>query len=398
MIPQLSRIMIRNFKSIGFANVEMRPFMILVGPNGAGKSNFIDAMAFVSDCLNDGVDSALGTRGGLSAVRRNSISHPTDISVALLIRFDEDRVARYAFTIKSITKEEFKISEEKCSLSESLKEIANYERIEGKLRVSVEGLKPSIRNDRLLLPVIGSHEIFAPIYDFLTTMRFYSLIPQAIRTLHERDQGLFLRSDGSNAAAVLNRLMRDSVDGDENGDYQRLCRLLARVVAGIERVGHKPLGKYETIFFKQDIGSKFPFYFDALNMSDGTLRVLGILLALTQPGQHSLIAIEEPESTVHPAVAEMLVQVLKDTSNYRQIIVTTHSPEILEQEGLTVEDILHVSNIKNNTKIAPLSQESAQIVREQLYSLGDLQRINELRPDINAWPESQTGDLFKKLG
>jgi AAA15 family ATPase/GTPase len=81
MIPHIKQVRIRNFKSIGQLSVSLEPFTVLVGPNGSGKSNFIDALAFVKDCLADSLESAFRKRGGIGAVRRRSAGHPTNIEI-----------------------------------------------------------------------------------------------------------------------------------------------------------------------------------------------------------------------------------------------------------------------------------------------------------------------------
>jgi predicted ATPase len=119
-------------------------------------------------------------------------------------------------------------------------------------------------------------------------------------------------------------------------------------------------------------------------MSDGTLRVLGLLLAVYQPGQHSVVAIEEPEATVHPAVTELLVQVFMDASNERQILLTTHSPDILDQKELEDTQIRVVSLVQSRTQVSPLSDSSRKAIREKLYTPGELLRAGELGPDLQA--------------
>ena len=74
---RVRQVQIRNYKSIGQATVDLGNLTILVGANGAGKSNFLDALAFVSDCLSDSIELAFKNRGGLAAVRRRSGGHPT---------------------------------------------------------------------------------------------------------------------------------------------------------------------------------------------------------------------------------------------------------------------------------------------------------------------------------
>ncbi|MFH1076434.1 MAG: AAA family ATPase [Pseudomonadota bacterium] len=395
MIPHISRVVIKNYKSIGKAVVDMRPFLIFVGPNGSGKSNLFDSLEFVKDSLTTSVESALSLRGGLAAVRRNSISHPTDITIGAKILLDGESEAVYQFTIKSKKGELYRILYEKCSIRKGLDEYEEgFEIANGEFIKEISGLRPAILSDRLALPVASSIEPYRTVYNFLTSMRFYSLAPQELKKLQEADAGKYLEKDGHNAAAVLKRLLYESErGGDDDSGYMQVCRLLSKVVKGIQEVSRKSLGKYETITFKQNVGSTDPWNFDALSMSDGTLRVLGILLACFQPGIHSVIAMEEPEATVHPAVAELLVEVLKSTSEEKQVLLTTHSPEILDYKNLQQDDVMSVSSDRNNTIIAPLSEANKRAVREKLFSLGDLHRSGELAPDMDLWQKNQQTKL-----
>src|SRR5713101_3554241 len=73
----LTRVVLRNYKSIAACDVQLCPLVFLVGPNGAGKSNFLDALRFVADALRTSLDHALRDRGGIKEVRRRSGGHPT---------------------------------------------------------------------------------------------------------------------------------------------------------------------------------------------------------------------------------------------------------------------------------------------------------------------------------
>jgi hypothetical protein len=118
LVSRLREVQIRNYKSIGQARVPLGPLTILVGPNGAGKSNFLDALAFVSDCLADSIELAFKNRGGLSAVRRRSGGHPTHIGMRLVIDLDPNTVADYAFEIAAEKGEGFSVARERCEVSE----------------------------------------------------------------------------------------------------------------------------------------------------------------------------------------------------------------------------------------------------------------------------------------
>ncbi|MHC4504834.1 MAG: AAA family ATPase, partial [Planctomycetota bacterium] len=164
--------------------------------------------------------------------------------------------------------------------------------------------------------------------------------------------------------------------------------LLSRIVQGIERVEYRTVGQREALQFKQDVGMKHSFVFEALHMSDGTLRVLGVLLAVYQLGNHSLVAIEEPEATIHPAAAELLVEVLLDAAKERQILLTTHSPDILDHKDLEDPHIRVVTAERNRTLISPLSESSREGIRKRLYTPGELLRAAELTSDTQVAEEA----------
>ncbi|MFP4029808.1 MAG: AAA family ATPase [Candidatus Brocadiia bacterium] len=391
---RIIQIQIRNYKSIGQAVVDLSPLTVLVGPNGAGKSNFLDAIAFLQECLSDSVELAFKNRGGIGAVRRRSAGHPTHIGIRVDMALDADSSASYAFEIAAKPTERFRIARERCEVRSFMKDSQVFEVQDGRFKKEIPGIRPKVTTDRLALFAASATEEFRPVYDFLTSMRFYSIVPIRLRELQEPDPGDYLKRDGRNAAAVLKRLS----EVNQGKRYDRLCRLLATVVQGIERVEYQPVGQKETIQFKQDVGLKHPWTFDSLNMSDGTLRVLGLLLAVYQAGEHSVVAIEEPESTVHPAVAESIVEVLMDAAQEKQILFTTHSPDIIDHKEITDEQIRVVTMERNETLIAPLSDSSRDAIRKQLYTPGELLRTDELNPDVtSAKQEVKQLNLFSAM-
>jgi len=382
MPSYIRQVQIKNYKSIGQAVVDLNCFTALVGANGAGKSNFIDSLAFVAECLSSSIEMAFKNRGGIGAVRRRSGGHPYHIGLRLILELDE-AVADYSFEIAAKPKERFHISHERCHVHRRLFEASSsFEVKNGRFTREIPGLRPQVAADRLALYAASATEEFRPVYDFLTSIRSYSIEPGRLRELQDPDAGDFLKPDGSNAAAVLKRL-RDRYPER----YKSICRLLARVVSGVENVDYKAVGQKETLLFKQDVGLKDAWQFDALNMSDGTLRVLGLLLAAYQTEPASVVAIEEPEATVHPAASELLIEVLLDASHDRQILVTTHSPDILDSKDLLDHQIRVVTKQRGQTLIAPIAAATRQAIREHLYTPGELLRSDELEPDHEAAEE-----------
>src|SRR5438876_10154114 len=97
--PFLTRVALKNYRSIAPCSVNLRSLMFLVGPNGSGKSNFLDALRFVSDALNTSLDQALRDRGGIKEVRRRAGGHPNHFSITLDFRLPGGTAGRYGFRI-----------------------------------------------------------------------------------------------------------------------------------------------------------------------------------------------------------------------------------------------------------------------------------------------------------
>lgn len=378
-VGRVREVQIRNYKSIGQATVAMGSLTILVGANGAGKSNFLDAMAFVSDCLTDSVELAFKSRGGLASVRRRSGGHPTHIGIRIVADLDANTVADYSFEVAAEKGEQFSVARERCHVEAFMGEAHLFEVERGQFKTPIEGIRPSVAPDRLALFAASATPEFRPVYDFLASMRFYSIVPSELQKLQPPDAGDVLRPDGSNAAAVLKRIKAESPDR-----YRRINSLLATAVSGIQSADHKSVGQWETIEFRQDVGQKHPWTFDALNVSDGTLRLLGLLVAVYQPGKVTVLGIEEPEATVHPAVAEQILEVLLDAARFRQVVVTTHSPDLLDFRDVRDDQLRVVTNPQNTTVIADLADTSRRAIREHLFTTGELLRVGELQGDVES--------------
>lgn len=389
MVARIRQIQIRNFKSIGQAVVDLGPFTALVGPNASGKSNFVDALAFAQECLSSGIELAFKNRGGIASVRRRSGGHPYHIGLRFLLDFPELR-ADYAFEIAAKPDERFRVSRERCAVQPFFGDRQIFEIKDGEFTREIPGIRPQVAPDRLALFAASATEEFRPVFDFLTDIRTYSIVPDRLRQLQDPDEGEYLNKDGSNAAAVLRRLKSQD---ELESRYNRICRLLALVAHGVKEVEDRSVGQKETLQFRQDVGLKDPWTFDALNMSDGTLRVLGLLLAINQPNLPTVIGIEEPEATVHPAVAEIVVQALLDASRRRQVVITTHSPDILDYKELREDQIRVITKEGGSSVVAPLSPVNREVIRERLSTPGELLRNGELSPAPEVLEQSHHSQL-----
>jgi predicted ATPase len=380
---RLSHVQIRNYKNIAAAVVPLQPLTVLVGPNGAGKSNLVDALSFVADSLNHSIQLAFANRGGITAVRRESDGHPTHLGLRLHLDLPDGGWADYAFEIAARPREAFNVAHERCLVQPFMEPRHEFEVENGTFIREVPGIRPRVEPDRLALTVLSGVEEFRPVFDFLTGIRRYNLRPERLRELQDPDpgEGAMLLPDGRNAAAVLRRISEES---NRNGHaYERICRLLSLVVPGTTSVQPKSLGQKETLEFRQDVGLQHEWRFDALNMSDGTLRALGILLAVYQSRPASLIAIEEPESTIHPAATEVLTDILLDGAERSQVLLATHSPDLLDNKRLSDDQIVVVESVQGVAHITPLTATTRDVIRQRLYTPGELLRQGEIGVNRN---------------
>jgi predicted ATPase len=398
----VTRVGLKNYKSIADCDVSLRPLTFLVGPNGAGKSNFLDALHFVADALRTSLDHALRGRGGIKEVRRRSGGHPTHFSMRLEFQLGKGAEGHYGFRIGAQTRGGYEVQEEDCEIRteanmEGPSRTARFKVRNGKVTTSAS-VSPPAASDRLYLVNASGLPEFVDLYDAFSHMGFYSLNPARIRDLQPPEAGDLLDREGSNLASVLGRLAAYNKDAK-----RRIEEYLGKVVPGVYGVDVKVIGPRETLEFRQQVaGSTDPWRFLAANMSDGTLRALGILVALYQSSNGGkqkvrLVGIEEPEVALHPAATGVLLDSLRDAARQTQVLVTSHSPDLLDDEDLDTDSILAVISKGGVTEIGPLDETGKSALRDRLYTAGELLRLNQLIPvksEPDKPPDGQTA-LFK---
>ncbi len=393
----LDRVVLRNYKSIGYCDVRLHPLTFLVGANGSGKSNFLDALHLVRDALACSLDNALNERGGLNEVRRRSSGHPTHFGIRLEFTLEDGQRGHYAFNVGALAGRGYEVQSEECVIGGIGK--GPFFQIErGKLKASSEAIFPAVTADRLALVAVSGLAAFRPAFDALTAMGFYNLNPKLMRELQKPQEGRLLKPVGENIASVIGHLER--VASDRVEIIQEYLQTVVPMVHGVER---KQIGPMETLEFRQDMaGARHPWRFPAQNMSDGTLRALGVLTALFQGNRDyapSLVGIEEPETALHPAASAALREALVRAARDTQVIVTSHSPDLLDDRGLSADGLLAVVSEGGETHIAPLDGASRLAMRDQLFSAGELLRLNQLAPDPAVLAEQSQNqiDLFGEV-
>lgn len=390
----IERVVLRNYKSIAHCDITLGPLTYLVGANGAGKSNFIDALHLVSDALSGSLENALNERSGLGEVRRRSSGHPNQFGVRLEFVLRDGRRGHYAFNVGALSAGGYEVLAEECFLGGKNKG-PSFQLERGKVKRTSETSFPAVTADRLALVSASGLEAFRPVYDALTSMGFYNVNPKLIRELQKPQEGRLMKSSGENIASVIGHLEKNAPES-----IALIRQYLQSVVPMVHGVERMQLGPMESLSFRQDVaGSKHPWKFLAMNMSDGTLRALGVLTALFQGNRDhtpSLVGIEEPETALHPAASAALREALQRASEKTQVIVTSHSPDLLDDQSISPDMVRAVVSHSGETKIATIDNASRTVLREKLFSVGELLRMNQLAPDLAVLGQPQR-ELFGEI-
>jgi predicted ATPase len=170
----------------------------------------------------------------------------------------------------------------------------------------------------------------------------------------------FLEEDASNLGLILNSFRRNSEV------KRKLLEALKLFNANIEDFDVIVQGGYIQVFFEEN-GFSIP----ATRLSDGTLRYLCLLAILLHPNPPPLICIEEPELGLHPDILPTLIDLLKEAAEKTQIIMTTHSADLVDALSDTPEAVLVFDKQQGSTTVKRLNKEDLTEWLQE-YSLGQL--------------------------
>ena len=386
----IRRVRLVNYKSFESCDVSLGPLTVLVGRNGAGKSNFLDALAFVGGLSSRSIWDVMDEHGGLLTLLHRTTTTDRMFSVEVTADFFDantagveevgyrfeydarlvgppDRVGETFWLQRGAGKRIFRRSGTPVGSDfgpgdvcmEQVQVSSGYSLLGVATEVAIRQFRTSLRR-----------------------IRRYSIQPDALRLPQRPGAPTFLKRDGSNAATVY-RFLRES------GSW-RAGRLLSYLQAVVPQVADIRVtgDDYERLEFLWRAGAGDGTWFPAAAMSDGTLRAFGVLLAALQTteseGDPSVILLEEPEAGLHPAAVRALVDALDEASLRVQVILTTHSPDLLDAEGVTPERVRVVEARDGATVAGPVDEAGAEIVRDHLNTLGGLERDDRLEPGLSA--------------
>ncbi len=380
---RLKAVHLKNFLSFLDVSVQLDDLVVLVGANSTGKSNFVDALRFIHEAVTIGLDAAITRRGGISAVRRSTPGgRPPDVEVSYTVALSSSEV-RYSIVIEAARGGDWNLKSETCEVfSLAGGWLSSYGRNATSLSFSGfsfetnELVELMAASNALVLPLFAAVEPFAEFYRFLGGISAYAIYPEALRRPQLPLPSYPLDEHGENLTSVL-KSMRDRKRQEADIIRDALAAVVPRVVN--YRVGSS--GGYLSIAIAYLQEGK-EAWFEAARCSDGTLRLLGLLVALHQTPPRSLIAIEEPEQTVHPGASAFICDEVVEAAHRSQVLITTHSPDIMSR--MPIESLRVVEMTDRGSEIGPVAADQMDAINRQLFSAADVVRIEGLRRQVPA--------------
>lgn len=387
----LARIEISNYKSIASTSLLFGVENVIVGPNGAGKSNLLDAINFLRDAANDGLDHAVTKRHGIISIRRWSKTRPYNIVIKMEF-VTAIGSGEYKITIASAGGEFSVLEEEgswfgKLPFSRSPDEEPKLSTFKRPAKGPVEFSVPDdpfkdipgavMPASEMILSQFGQGGFspyaffFRQLHEQISSCGAYSIYPNKIREPQTISNSDVLADDGTNLASII-RQMRVTTF---RGSRESLTSAIQQVIPIVSEIRIESAGGFFVPVFR--VKETTDGYSHDLNMSqisDGTLRMLGMLTAFYQPKAPRRITLEEPEQMIHPGLLPILVDAardyLDDGKKGRQCFFTTHSPNLLDM--FDARNIIGAKFEDGVTKFNPISGRQLKLVRERLFTAGEL--------------------------
>jgi predicted ATPase len=380
----IKQIHIENFKSFSEIDVALSRFNVVIGSNAAGKSNFISVFKFLRDIARHGVVNAIAMQGGADYIRNAKIGNERDLVVKVTYEPDNaeevmDRTSKgesmlevrscessYEFALHfNATSDGFSIVRDQiligCEVSSCGNGRNRKEKTQvigrGSIRVSSEkgevqyGVDipagcPLTENDVIPLFFRGKRlpertlllETFygypLPHFEkFFDRIAIYDIDPKlpkkGVLITGKRE----LDDDGGNLALVVKTIL-------ENPEKKRkFSNLLRDVLPFVEDFSVQKFMDVSLILTMRERYTKSRDL-PAASLSDGTIAIFAMIIALYFE-KKPFIIIEEPVSHIHPFLIARLMRMMKEASEKKQVMITTHSTEVVKHAAL--DDLLLIS-------------------------------------------------------
>jgi len=340
----ISRIILKNWKNFRKVDVNLKERTFVVGPNASGKSNFLDVFRFLRDIAKPGggLQKAISDRGGISKLRCLAARKDPEIVIGIYLSEYGSAVVdwKYEIGIKQEARGHHMpyLSYEKVWKGEKL--IVE--------RPELDDAKDKERLGQTYLEQINANKDFRDIAKYLEKALYLHIVPQLLK-YPVAFSGADLPGDPF-GKGFLERLAKTQ-EKIRTAWIKRIDAALRIAVPQLRELHYtEENGKphLEALYehWRPDAGKQKEEQF-----SDGTLRMIGLLWAL-QEGD-GLLLLEEPELSLNAAIISRLPVIIYKIQKQkkRQVIMTSHSADLLSDKGVSLHEVLVFTTDKEGTKI-----------------------------------------------
>ena len=418
----IKSLMVHNFKSIDTVQIDFNPMTMIIGANATGKSNIINVFRFIEDIMTDGVENAIALQGGIQYIANANLSRGEPIEIQFTIDLKDEGWIRhiqrqkYALEVEEIvcrfvihpnkrgmgyniaydyikmiydcnsydssaSKDEryaplgieYSTEFERKNRNSSVKiipNISNSEQVDDELKRCLHEDSAGryfsfvASEDKSELMLYRLSLLLPPYFSENTFIRIFDLDPKELKKPSSMVSTKILDENGANLASILQTILR------KKERSKKLTSLLKGFLPFVDNVSveHNP-DKSVSYKIKECYYNK-SFYANFL--SDGTVSILALILALYFEDHSNIIILEEPERNIHPKLLANLISSAEDVSKEKQVIITTHNPELLKYASCDDVRMVTRANCGNTSVTKPSDDLTIKTFLENDLGLEDL--------------------------
>ena len=351
-LGRLNHLKLSGYKSIHSLDLELKSLNILIGANGVGKSNFIGFFKFMKKILDKDLQFYVAQQGGANKILYFGQKVTREISFELLLG-----VNGYSVELESTVDDKFIFKSEKTYFALSNKSFLDNR----------SGLESGLPNFTKTPNSVNSH-----IVHYLQDWKVYHFhdtsVSAKVKQICNINDNLAFSPDASNLSAFLYAIKKYRFKS-----YKKIVKTIQRVAPFFHDFILEPeVHNSDTIRLKwKHKGSDD--YFDANDLSDGTLRFICLTTLLLQPNLPTIILLDEPELGLHPFALKLFASMFRVVSKKTQIIASTQSVTFTDEFDL--EDIIVVDRVDNKSEFRRLNSKDYEEWLDD-YSLGEIWQKN----------------------
>lgn len=371
----ISRIELQNWKNFKSTEADLSHRTFLIGPNASGKSNLLDALRFLHDLAQDGLSQAVEKRGGVSTIRCLAARRSTNIAIEVVLSLGEDDPHwRYRIEFNQDNRRVPKVRREVVEdlrREELIIDRPNEHDDEDEMLLTQTALEQILANRK-----------FRVVTEFFESIWYQHVIPQAVRDPKEFSPAP-VQNDPF-GRDILQRIW-DKQKHTREAWLRRISSILSKAAPQLKDLEVEMddqgtphlIGRFE--HWREHDARQNESQF-----SDGTLRLFGLLWAMFE-GKGPLL-LEEPELSLHPEVVRKLPQLLVELQEEirrmkrqsledfepRQLLISTHSDELLRDPGISAEEVLLVRPDKEVSVLEVATEEERTALRNSNLTVADI--------------------------